>query len=728
MAKINQKKHHSITFRNATKIATICTASLSFSSVLAAQNTPEQMPTVIVESSKNKKYIETETAMPMYSRLLNETPQVVSIVPKELIKDQGITTTREALKNIAGISIAAGEGGVQGDNLTIRGFTARSDFFIDNMRDFGSYTRDPFNTEKIAVIKGPSSVAFGRGSTGGTINQETKEAKNTEITDIQITAGTDMTKRATVDINRKLENIKGSAFRLNIMSHDNKIAGRDIARNKRFGFAPTLSFGLGSETRTTLSYLHQSENNTPDYGLPWIGNRPAGQSDTKRSSYFGFKDGSNYMNTAVDMLTAKVEHDISENTIFREQIRFANNKRDIRVTSPRTTGLTPTTVTRNQVSANSTETMLDSQTSLQTKFNTGDFKHDLITGLEFIRETSTPSRQTFTGVPTTSLTNPNSSEVFTGTGTVSSNIKTTTNTEAIFLNDTISPHKKIDIILGGRIDRFSVNYNNTIASTNGSTGTFTRTDIMPSIRSSFVYKPKNDSSIYLNYGTSYNPSAENFAFANGSQNVKPEKNATYEIGTKWGFFKNKLNTMLAVFQTTKTNARTIDANNPLLTVLGGNQRVRGVEFQINGELTDKFQIFSSYAYMQSKVLESTVVNTIGNPLANAPRHTLNLWGTYKFTEKFELGGGANAISKRSANITVYDINGNALSNSTAGYIRYVPGYTTFNMMAKYQVNSKVSVQLNIYNLTNQFYYDQVYSSHIVPGAGRYALLTTNIKL
>lgn len=732
MRKSNDKKPHNVTFRNATKIATLCTIGTSFSSVLAAQNAPERMSTVVVESTRDKKgYAETETSMPMYSRPLSETPQVVSVIPKKLMQDQGITTTRDALRNVAGISIAAGEAGVQGDNLTIRGFTARSDFFMDGMRDFGSYTRDPFNMEKIDVIKGPSSVGFGRGSTGGIINQETKQARSEKITDMQLTVGTDMTKRAAVDINRKLDGIKGAAFRLNMMSHDNQVAERDIARNKRFGFAPTISFGLGSATRTTLSYMHQSENNIPDYGLPWIGNRVAGQSDTKRSSYYGFKDGSNYMNTTVDMLTGKVEHDISEKVTFRQQIRFANNQRDIRITEPKTTGLTPTTVTRNQIAANSTETMLDSQTSLQAKFDTGRVKHDLITGLELIRETSDPVRRTFTGVPPTSLVNPDPSQAFSGTGTISSNVHTTTETQAIFINDTLSPHEKFDIILGGRIDRFSVNYNNTVASTNGSTGTFTRTDIMPSVRSSFVYKPRKDASIYANYGTSYNPSAENFAFANGTQNVAPEKNETYEIGTKWGFFKNKLNTMFALFQTTKTNARTVDPGNVLLTVLGGNQRVKGGEFQINGEVTERFQVFAGYAYMQSEVISSTVANTVGNPLANSPAHTLNLWGTYKLTERFEFGGGVNAISKRAATITTYDANGNALtgaSGSTPGYVKYVPGYVTFNMMARYQLTPKVSVQLNIYNLTNKFYYDQIHPSHVIPGAGRYALLTTNIKL
>ena len=87
-----------------------------------------------------------------------DTPQTITAVPNAVMQQQGVTTLRDALRNVAGISLAAGEGGAQGDNLTIRGFTARNDLFIDGMRDFGSYYRDPFNTQEVEVLQGP---AFG---------------------------------------------------------------------------------------------------------------------------------------------------------------------------------------------------------------------------------------------------------------------------------------------------------------------------------------------------------------------------------------------------------------------------------------------------------------------------------------------------------------------------------------------------------------------------------------
>ena len=143
-----------------------------------------------------------EDTLPLLTQPLIDTPQSIDVVPQHVIQDQGATTLRDTLRNVAGISLAAGEGGAQGDSLTIRGFTARNDIFLDGMRDFGSYYRDPFNMQEVAVLQGPSSVAFGRGSTGGVVNQETKVAQMGRILSGDVELGTDQTKRITADIDR----------------------------------------------------------------------------------------------------------------------------------------------------------------------------------------------------------------------------------------------------------------------------------------------------------------------------------------------------------------------------------------------------------------------------------------------------------------------------------------------------------------------------------------------
>src|SRR6185312_1369057 len=155
---------------------------------------------------------------PKFTASLLDTPQTINTVSKQVITDQGATTLRDTLRNFAGISIAAGEGGAQGDNLTIRGFSARNDIFLDGMRDFGSYYRDPFNFEEVQVLEGPSSITFGRGSTGGVVNQETKLPGFGKFFSGSLQFGTDQTKRLTADVKTPVHALgDGAAFRLNVM-------------------------------------------------------------------------------------------------------------------------------------------------------------------------------------------------------------------------------------------------------------------------------------------------------------------------------------------------------------------------------------------------------------------------------------------------------------------------------------------------------------------------------
>ncbi len=209
-----------------------------------------------------------QPSLPKYTQPLLDTPQTIDVIPQQIIQDQGATSLRDVLRNVAGISLAAGEGGAQGDNLTIRGFTARNDLFVDGMRDFGSYYRDPFDTENVAVLQGPSSVTFGRGSTGGVVNQQTKAPGLDRIMSGTAALGTDNSKFVTFDINRNLPSLgTGAAFRLNVMGNDSGVAGRDIAQTRRVGIAPSLAFGLGTSTRYIFSYFHQTADDTPDYGF-----------------------------------------------------------------------------------------------------------------------------------------------------------------------------------------------------------------------------------------------------------------------------------------------------------------------------------------------------------------------------------------------------------------------------------------------------------------------------
>ncbi len=270
-----------------------------------------------------------QVASPKYTSPILDTPQSISVVPGQIMSEQNTTTLRDALRNVAGISLAAGEGSSQGDNLTIRGFTARNDIFLDGIRDFGSYYRDTFDQEEVQVLEGPSAITFGRGTTGGVVNEVSKAPQMTPFIQGNATGGSDLTRRVALDVDEPLAKLgSGAAFRLNLMGDDNKIADRDLAEYRRYGFAPSLALGLDGPTRVVFSYFHQSEDDTPDYGIPWLFNAPA---PVAHNNYYGFQDA-NFLRTNDDILTAKIEHDVNQESLCATS--FATRMRDAMRRSP----------------------------------------------------------------------------------------------------------------------------------------------------------------------------------------------------------------------------------------------------------------------------------------------------------------------------------------------------------------------------------------------------------
>ncbi len=369
---------------------------------------------------------DTLATLPKYQQSLQDTPQTVNVVPQQVMSQQNTTTLRDTLRNVAGISLAAGEGGAQGDNLTIRGFTARNDLFIDGMRDFGSYYRDPFNTEEVEVLQGPSSVTFGRGSTGGVVNQASKAPDLNHFLTIGLDFGTDLTRRAVVDYNTPVTLFgHNAAFRLNAMGNIGNIAGRNIAENRRTGIAPSLAFGLGTPTRLTLSYFHQNGDDIPDYGVPWLFNQAA---PVNRNNFYGLDDNRNFLRTYVDIGTAKLEHDVNTHLTIRDQLRYANYGRAVLVTEPQvlkptlTTPLEDLVVNRHEIGVNSAETFLNDQLDTVAHFNTGFLRHTFVSGVEGGRETSDPTRPNFLA-PTTNLLNPNPNQSLLPNPTITSRVQ-----------------------------------------------------------------------------------------------------------------------------------------------------------------------------------------------------------------------------------------------------------------------------------------------------------------
>jgi catecholate siderophore receptor len=720
-------------------------------------------------------------SMQKFAEPLLDTPQSVSVIPQFLLQDEAVTTLKDSLRNVPGISLAAGESGAQGDNLTIRGFTARNDIFLDGIRDFGSYYRDAFNYEQVDVLEGPSGIQFGRGSTGGVINQESKLPQTKPFVAVQSQFGTDLTRRIAADINQPLPDLaSGAAFRLNVMGVEAGVAERDAAEIRRFGVAPSLSLGLNSKTRATLSYVHLTESDTPDYGLPWLFNKLA--PGVNRRSYFGFPD-QNYLRTNDDILTARADHDLPHETNLHTIARWANYPRDAQITEPQicsnasvsipvggtVTALPTSSVTgapctytinsdpstiavnRNQIQIKSVEGDLWDQTELSAHFKTLGIRHMLVAGVEGGQEVSNPIKYSYAikglnTVPSATLINPNEQQPFGGTGYIASITHTKSNSVGLYFIDIVHLGRLFELSGGVRWDRFNTNFN-IYQPTPPAGATITaavlpiyRIDEQPTYRAALVYKPTTHGSIYFDYGTSFNPSAESLSLSVSSSLLPPEENETYEVGSKWNFLNEHLMLEGALFRTEKDNARETDPTNSNNIVLAGNQLVKGAQFSLIGRLQDGTDLVLGYAYLDSAVIYSKLFPTsIGYPLANVPKQTFNAFLTRRLPVRFNGGIGGNYVASRTASSTVpyvpLTFSGPNINPAT-GAITYtvlstgmkqVPGYWVFNAMLKRPITDRIDLQVNVNNILNRFYIDLPHPSHLIPGEGADALIGLNFK-
>ncbi|MFN4282190.1 MAG: TonB-dependent receptor [Alphaproteobacteria bacterium] len=680
-----------------------------------AQAAPQQsapattLPPVSAEGVKDEDYKTDTVSSPKITTPLKDTPQTINVVPRQLIEDQGVTTLRDVLRNVPGISMQAGEGGVpQGDSLTLRGFAARTDMFMDGIRDFGTYYRDPFNYESVEVSKGPNSTYGGRGSTGGQINQVSKKPLAGFFAEGTATVGTDETLRGTIDINTPIDAIPNAAFRLNLMGHQSDVAGRDLVEKERWGIAPSITFGMNTETQLTLSYFHLTQDEMPDRGVPFVNNNPA---PVDRDTFYGIR-GRDYYHAEVDLVTAEFNHRFDEMFSVRNMTRLGRSAHDYIVSTPTGVNFGAGTINPGSHNRDALDTIMINQTDLTTKFATGSYDHTLVTGIEVASETSENKARTTAGT-STSLYDPNPDRAFTGPTYSGAKTEGDANSVAAYAFDTIALSPQWDFLIGGRYDYIDTEVASTAVG--GAVTPFGRIDKEFSWRTGLVYKPMTNGSIYASYGTSFNPSGERLTLNANTQSVPPEETQTYEVGTKWDLFNEQLSLTGAIFRIEKTNARTADPLGGTVQVLDGEQRVDGFELGASGTLMPGWKVYGGYTYLDGNVIKSNTASQVGRRPINVAPHSFNFWTTYDVTNDLTLGFGGQYLDKR--------IPGNAESGFASSSTNVVPSYMIFDAMVSYSVTEQVALQLNVYNITDEVYYDAAYSGFTVPGASRTALLT-----
>ena len=648
---------------------------------------------------------------PKYTAPLLDVPKSVTVIPREVIEAQAATSLREVLRNVPGITINAGEGGTfPGDNFNVRGFSATNDIFVDGVRDVSGYSREAFNLEQVEVTKGPNSAMSGRGSTGGSINIVTKQPSLREMRSAGLVLGSADQRRGTGDINQPIpvRGIPGVAFRMSAMKNDAGVAGLDAVENNSWGVAPSLAIGLATPTQLTLSYMRTGQHNLPSYGLETFNEVP--KVDTRH--FFGLRS-LDFEKVDANVTTARLDHSFGEHAQLRNQFTRGHSAVS-RIVTP----ANPTTGVRSPKTHMVDNEVLSNQTNLTSTFETGSVEHALVTGVEVSRENSVRGSFTVVNRPLpviADLNNPSADENYQSDITPVITRTVRAKSLAAYAFETMKLGSAVELNGGLRWESYKPEYTDSASKAAAATSGFapaTARNLSGSV--GLVVKPKRNGSVYASYGTSFNPSTENLSndAISANSSLPPEKSVSYEIGTKWDLFKQRLQTAFALFRTEKTNARTSDPANPGLgTILSGKQRVEGGEVSVAGRITHRLNLLGGYSYLESEYVESLNPAQVGTSFANVPKHSVNAWTTYEVTEKLEVGGGGRYVDRRFLRITG--------TNEV-----WVPSYHSYDAMASYKMNTTLGLQLNVYNLTDKLYYDS--GRMWVPAAGRAVSVTTSV--
>ncbi|WP_273828987.1 TonB-dependent receptor [Pseudomonas sp. SBT1-2] len=668
-----------------------------------------QLDNIKVEAEEGKGYKTERSSSAKYVAPLLDTPQTITVVPPKLIQEQQALSLRQVLSNVSGITFNAGEGGGgSGDSINIRGFSANSNLQIDGLRDSAQTNRsDTFNVEQVEVIKGPNSVFGGAGTTGGSINLVSKQPKNQAFTRLGGSLGTYNYYRLTLDSNQPLEGVgQDSAVRINLMGHQNDVPGRDKIDRERWGIAPSLRLGFSDATRLTLSAFHQTDDNLPDYGVPALdGKKLAG---VKRDAYFGWKNLDKEQ-IEQNAFTADFEHDFSDHLRLQNLTRYSRTARDTIVSASHvnTSGV-PAGRYRpagpQAYGRDATTEMWINQSNLIGDFEFAGMRHDLVAGVELSRETLDlktynhglgsalyPRDGYALGSPPGRWNGPVNKAT-------SGYTETTLKGQAYYLFDTIALSERWDLNLGLRYDKIKGDVDKYSGSHVKSESLVSDTN-KASARTGLVFKPTENGRIYAAWGNSFNPSAENLAstgggLSKGNQDLAPEKNETWELGTKWELLDKRLELDGALFRVEKSNARETMADGS--TQLAGKQRVQGVEIGVTGHVTEQWDVFANYTFLDSETLKAA--NTTsgiarkGQALGNTPPRSLNLWTTYELPAGWTLGYGTRYVSER---------------NVTSSTRAKLDAYWVHNAMLGYKVNHNLDLQLNVNNLFDKDYVERV---------------------
>ncbi|WP_338671008.1 catecholate siderophore receptor Fiu [Pantoea dispersa] len=748
-------------FNSLTLFTGLC-IGISPAAALGADNSGKKSDdTLVVEARTPSLYAPNASADPKFTRPLVDTTRTMTVIPDQVIKDQGITNLTDALKNVPGVgAFYAGENGssTTGDAVYMRGVDTSNSIYVDGIRDIASVTRDTFNTQQVEVIKGPSGTDYGRSAPSGSINMISKQPRLDTGLDASVSAGSAWMRRGTLDYNQAIND--NAAFRLNLMGEKTHDAARDNIQNERYGVAPSLALGLDTATRLYVNYLHVHQNNTPDGGIPTVGlpgySAPSAayaalnnSGKVATSNYYG--TDSDFDKSTTDSATLRFEHDLSDNTTLRNTTRWSRVKQEYLLTAVMGGASNITAPNPNDVGswrwsrlANTKDIsnrILTNQTNITSKFATGSVGHDVSAGVEFTRENQTTYGVNALTPPAVNIYHPISSISIGGLDRNGANANGQTDTFGIYAFDTLAITPDFELNGGIRLDNYHTEYDSATAC--GGTGRgalacpagvarntpVTTVDTAKSgnlvnWKAGALYRLTEQGNLYVNYAISQQPpGGSSFALAAGGSgnsanrtDFKPQKAKSSEVGTKWQVLDKRLLLNAALFRTDIENE--VDANDDGTYSQTGKKRVEGYELSATGNITPDWEIIAGYTMQHASVREGASVAQDGSSaLAYTPKHAFTLWTNYQATDALSVGAGARYVGSLRRG-----------SDGAVGTPDHTEGYWVADAKLGYKVNNNLDLQLNVYNLFDTNYVASINKSgyRYHPGEPRTFLLTANV--
>jgi catecholate siderophore receptor len=655
----------------------------------------EASATVTVSDAQGYSAETISSATKTYTQL-RDVPQSVSLLMREQIADQQITSVGDAVRYLPGITAHQGEN--NRDQVIIRGQSSSADFYVNGVRDDVQYYRDLYNLERLEVLRGPNAMIFGRGGGGGVVNRVTKTAGFDSFREIVLQGGSFGNKRAAVDIGQAFGErfaIRGNGV------YENSNSFRDFVNLERLGINPTISFNPDDNTALTFAYEFFRDRRTADRGITSFQGRPA---DVPISTYYGDPNDSR-VRADVDFFSATLDRRFGD-LLVHNRTSYGDYDRFYQNFVPGAPNSEGTLVNLSAYNNATRRKNLFSQTDLTYSVNTGSIKHSLMGGFELGRQLTRNFRNTgYFNDTSTVIQVPFDDPTidipvtFRQSATDADN-HLRTNLAAAYIQDQISITRYLQVIGGVRFDYFDLNYLN-----DRSGDRLRRVDRLVSPRLGVVIKPVDELSLYGSYSVSYLPSSgDQFSsLTTITQQVKPEKFNNLEAGVKWDVLRD-LAVTAAVYRLDRTNTRATDPNDPTRIIQTGSQRTNGFEIGVNGSLFSKWSVAGGYAYQDAFITSATTAAVAGKRVAQVPHHNFSLWNKYLISKKLSAGLG---IINRSDMFAAVD-------NTVV-----LPGYTRFDAAVFYTFNEHWRLQANVENLLDKKYYlNADNNNNISPGSLR----------